>query len=729
MKNYIIYLFKTRQNIRLSEIYAYYGGMRIEKNIHILFKKRGKVENSKKKERRKSLGRFAGFFMIIAALLSIVVMFSSSYIQTKHLLNERNSLSKETAAQVMEKTLSDIASDAEAKVNAGTSLSGFTQGKFTENEILDTMKTSFSGNNVYSNVYLGTQSGKLYALNSLSEKIDPRTQDWYRGAMSDTSNVYWTKPEYDESTGQYYSIVSSAVENSGNQRGVLALRVEYDKVEAAIGPLNVGKKGTITMISKQGAVMGTKSCDTKEMYKKGQDISSSDVYKKIKAAKGTKGTLKVSGIKGVSEIYYNKGSATSQAWAFAFVPQNDLSAELGKLATTSLIVSIVMVVLVVLVSMFVIKSVEIMLGSFTETFNRGKDGYLERVNTDDFGNSLQAKVAKMAVEPRKDCSELNEMSLAYNEMIDAISALTESVKSSAVKTAKNAEKLRETSEQTASAVDEVSQTITDVASVTEHQAREIVHVDEQMKELSRIANELAKDVDVLDNVSTQTASLNQQNMATMTEVSTNWDSSQEQTERLVNEIQNLSDSIQNITQVIGVINEVARQTNLLALNASIEAESAGDSGKGFAVVAQEIRKLAVRSKESTNQIAGIIEEIKQKSDRLSDEVEISKEVGKRQTQLIDSAIKSTEAVYKNTEQLISTSERIKHGNDVLDEIETNVSESLDKISASTEENSAGTEQVSANAEEVSASMSELAVAISELSDTADELAKHSKLFK
>lgn len=701
----------------------------MKKNIHTLFKNKGKVESGKKKQRRKSLGRFVGYFMTIASLLSIVVMFSSSYIQTENLLNERNQLSKETAAQVMEKTLSDIASDAEAKVNAGTSLSGFTQGEFTENEILDTMKTSFSGNVAYSNVYFGTQSGKLYALNSLSEKIDPRTQDWYRGAMSDTSSVYWTKPAYDASTGQYYSIVSSAVENSSNQRGVLALRVEYDKVEAAIGPLNVGEKGTITMISKQGAVMGNKSCDTKEVYKKGQDISSSDVYKKIKAAKGLKGTLKVSGIKGVSEIYYNKGSENSQAWAFAFVPRNDLSEELGKLATTSLIVSIVMIVMVVLASMFVIKAVEIMLGSFTKAFNRGKDGYLERVNTDDLGNSLQAKVARMAVEPRKDRSELNEMSLAYNEMIDAISALTESVKSSAVKTAANADKLRETSEQTASAVDEVSKTITDVANVTENQARETVHGDEQMKELSRIANELAKDVDVLDNVSTQTASLNQQNMATMTEVSTNWDSSQEQTERLVNEMQNLSDSIQNITQVIGVINEVARQTNLLALNASIEAESAGDSGKGFAVVAQEIRKLAVRSKESTNQIAGIIEEIKQKSDRLSDEVEISKEVGKRQTQLIDSAIKSTEAVYKNAERLISTSERIKHGNDSLNEIETKVSESLDKISASTEENAAGTEQVSANAEEVSASMSELAVAIRELSDTADELAEHSKLFK
>lgn len=258
----------------------------MKKNIHTLFKNKGKVESGKKKQRRKSLGRFVGYFMIIASLLSIVVMFSSSYIQTENLLNERNQLSKETAAQVMEKTLSDIASDAEAKVNAGTSLSGFTQGEFTENEILDTMKTSFSGNGAYSNVYFGTQSGKLYALNSLSEKIDPRTQDWYRGAMSDTSSVYWTKPAYDASTGQYYSIVSSAVENSSNQRGVLALRVEYDKVEAAIGPLNVGEKGTITMISKQGAVMGNKSCDTKEVYKKGQDISSSDVYKKIKAAKG-----------------------------------------------------------------------------------------------------------------------------------------------------------------------------------------------------------------------------------------------------------------------------------------------------------------------------------------------------------------------------------------------------------------------------------------------------------
>lgn len=667
--------------------------------------------------------------MFAGALLSVLVMFSASFLQTRNILNERNELSKETATQVMEKSLSDIVSDAEAKLNAGTTLSGFTQGNFSEEKVMDTMKTSFSGNGAYSNVYFGTQDGRLYSLNSMTEKVDPRRQDWYRGALANTSDVYWTRPAFDQTTGQYYSIVSSVVTNSAGKHGVLALRVEYDKVEAAIGPLNVGKKGTIAMISEQGDVMGTKSGDAKEAYKKGQNISTSDIYRKVKNARKAKGVLKVSGIRGVSKVYYNKGGANSQAWAFAFVPNDDLAGELGKLLCTSLVVAAVMIMLVLLASYFVINSITLMLGCFTKAFNLGKDGCLERISTDGFGRSLHALVAKMAVEPRDDRSELNEMALAYNSMIDSISALTQSVRSSAEKTARNADRLRETSEQTASAVDEVSQTITDVATVTENQAKETLQGAGQMKELSGIARELAGEVAVLDDVSTQTASLNQQNMATMTEVSTNWSSSMEQTERLVNEMQNLSDSIQNITQVISVISEVARQTNLLALNASIEAASAGESGKGFAVVAQEIRKLAVRSKGATNQIAGIIEEIRAKSSRLSEEVDLSRETGARQTQLIDSAIKSTEAVYRNTEQLIATSSRIKQGNDRLNQIEARVSESLDKISAATEENAAGTEQVSANAEEVSASMSELALAVKELSATADELARHSRRFR
>ncbi|MCC5859237.1 MAG: methyl-accepting chemotaxis protein [Ectothiorhodospiraceae bacterium] len=264
--------------------------------------------------------------------------------------------------------------------------------------------------------------------------------------------------------------------------------------------------------------------------------------------------------------------------------------------------------------------------------------------------------------------------------------------------------------------EDVASAATELSQISEQTDQGVNRQSEQLNEAAAATNEMTATIEEVARNTQSTADRvresSEQAEAGRTVVTTSVDA----IGRLATEVQQAAEVIAALKQdsdrigdILQVIQAVADQTNLLALNAAIEAARAGEDGRGFAVVAEEVRNLANRTQESTQEIQDMIETLQQRADEATGVMERSQHQAREGVDhvaeagsVLEQIAGSVRGIEEMTQQIASATEEQTATSRELNQTIHAISEISEQNARNSVQTTQASESLSSLAEQLSA---------------------------
>lgn len=444
----------------------------------------------------------------------------------------------------------------------------------------------------------------------------PKQRPWYSRAMETPGQAVLRDAYYWEPDDAVYVSVVKTYKKGNDVGGVVAVDVSIKTLTEMANKTKLGNSGSIMVIENTGTVL-VDALNAGNNFKKISELTG-DAYQKIAQTSSGLINFKLNGEDYYADVY----TSPNLKWKFVgLMPASEIYSSTVELIQTTAIVCILLLIVFGLVAYWMAKSLITPIESVSDHLRILAEGEGDLTSKIDIHTN----------------DETGTLSNWFNQFIESTRKLILGIKHSGIQIDKIAA-------ETSAKASEVAQSATD-------QLQSIELIAEAGQQMLIASNEAAESC-------ANSAQFSEKGLETTIAGKNLLKSSAEGVNRLGARLKDsnqiiteLQKETTNINQILSTIQAIAEQTNLLALNAAIEAARAGEQGRGFAVVADEVRTLAGRTQESTEQISNILGLLANRTKQASDSMVTSLAESENAITLSDQALTSFEQIEEVVKQM------------------------------------------------------------------------------